>query len=104
MRMGISFVHQKEPCWITDRLLLNCVTLRDLSIGSFGLAERRASASGTKEERHFDITYTLGPDKPAVDKALQQIQSVLSKCVTPPWSTYRKIKPVSEFAFRSPPL
>jgi hypothetical protein len=31
---------------------------------------------GPKEERHFDITYTLLTDKLAVDKALQQVQSI----------------------------
>lgn len=31
---------------------------------------------GSKEERHFDITYTLLADKDAVDKALQQVQSI----------------------------
>ena len=31
---------------------------------------------GPKEQRHFDITYTLLPDKDSVDKALQQVQSI----------------------------
>jgi len=31
---------------------------------------------GPKEERHFDITYTLLVGKVAVDKALQQVQSI----------------------------
>jgi Domain of unknown function (DUF4432) len=31
---------------------------------------------GPKEERHFDMTYTLLADKVAVDKALQQIQTI----------------------------
>lgn len=31
---------------------------------------------GPKEQRHFDITYTLLPDKGAVDQALQQIQKI----------------------------
>ena len=31
---------------------------------------------GAKEERHFDITYTLLSDKVSVDKALQQVQSI----------------------------
>jgi len=31
---------------------------------------------GPKEERQFDITYTLLSDKVSVDKALQQVQSI----------------------------
>jgi hypothetical protein len=31
---------------------------------------------GPKEERHFDVIYTLLPDKVSVDKALQQVQSI----------------------------
>jgi hypothetical protein len=33
---------------------------------------------GAKEERHFDITYTFLGDKPSVDKALQQVRSILN--------------------------
>jgi hypothetical protein len=31
---------------------------------------------GPQEQRHFDITYTLLPDKGAVDQALQQVQAI----------------------------
>jgi hypothetical protein len=50
---------------------------------------------GAKEERQFDITYTLLADKPSVDKALQQVQSIQHDRPTEVrktlWSTYRKI-------------
>jgi hypothetical protein len=50
---------------------------------------------GAKEERHFDITYTLLADKPSVDKALQQVQSIQHDRPTgvrkTPLVAYRKI-------------
>jgi Domain of unknown function (DUF4432) len=36
----------------------------------------RVPTIGPKEQRHFDITYTLQPDKTAVDGALQQVQKI----------------------------
>ena len=43
---------------------------------SYQRALNRVPTIGAKEERHFDITYTLLADKAAVDKALQQVQSI----------------------------
>jgi hypothetical protein len=47
---------------------------------SFNRSYQRAlnlvPAIGPKEERQFDITYTLLSDKVSVDKALQQVQSI----------------------------
>jgi hypothetical protein len=43
---------------------------------SYQRALNRVPTIGAKEERHFDITYTLLADKPSVDKALQQVQSI----------------------------
>ncbi len=43
---------------------------------SYQRALNRVPTIGAKEERHFDITYALLPDKPAVDKALQEVQSI----------------------------
>jgi hypothetical protein len=37
----------------------------------------RVPTIGPKEQRNFDITYTLLADKSAVDKALQQVKSIL---------------------------
>ena len=45
---------------------------------SYQRALNRVPTIGAKEERHFDITYTFLADKPAVDKALQQVQSILN--------------------------
>jgi hypothetical protein len=36
----------------------------------------RVPTIGAKEERHFDITYTLLADKAAVERALKQVQSI----------------------------
>ncbi|HET9373366.1 MAG TPA: DUF4432 family protein, partial [Chthoniobacterales bacterium] len=36
----------------------------------------RVPTIGPKEHRQFDITYSFLPDKAAVDKALQQVQSI----------------------------
>jgi hypothetical protein len=38
----------------------------------------RVPTIGPKEQRNFDITYTLLADKSAVDKALQQVQGILN--------------------------
>jgi hypothetical protein len=43
---------------------------------SYQRALNRVPTIGAKEERHFDIIYTLLADKAAVDKALQQVQSI----------------------------
>jgi hypothetical protein len=43
---------------------------------SYQRALNRVPTIGAKEQRQFDITYTLLPDKAAVDKALQQVQSI----------------------------
>jgi len=43
---------------------------------SYQRALNRVPPIGAKEQRQFDITYTLLPDKAAVDKALQQVQSI----------------------------
>jgi hypothetical protein len=44
---------------------------------SYQRALNRVPTIGAKEQRQFDLTYTLLPDKSAVDKALQQVQSIL---------------------------
>jgi hypothetical protein len=36
----------------------------------------RVPRIGAKEQRHFDITYTLLADKTAVEGALQQVQKI----------------------------
>ena len=38
---------------------------------------KRVPTIGPKEQRDFDITYTLLADKSAVDKALQQVKNIL---------------------------
>jgi hypothetical protein len=45
---------------------------------SYQRALNRVPTIGAKEERHFDITYTFLGDKPSVDKALQQVRSILN--------------------------
>jgi hypothetical protein len=44
---------------------------------SYQRALNRVPTIGAKEQRQFDLTYALLPDKSAVDKALQQVQSIL---------------------------
>jgi hypothetical protein len=44
---------------------------------SYQRALNRVPTIGPKEQRHFDLTFTLLPDQPAVEKALQQVQSIL---------------------------
>jgi hypothetical protein len=44
---------------------------------SYQRALNRVPTIGPKEQRDFDITYTLLADKSAVDKALQQVKSIL---------------------------
>jgi Domain of unknown function (DUF4432) len=44
---------------------------------SYQRALQRVPTIGSKEQRDFDITYTLLADKSAVDKALQQVKSIL---------------------------
>jgi uncharacterized protein DUF4432 len=57
-------------------------------------ALNRVPTIGPKEQRNSDITYTLY-DKSAVDKAPQQVQSILNnrrpKCAKSHWSIFRKI-------------
>jgi Domain of unknown function (DUF4432) len=43
---------------------------------SYQRALNRVPTIGPKEQRHFDITYTLLADKSAVDSALQQVQRI----------------------------
>jgi len=43
---------------------------------SYQRALNRVPTLGAKEQRHFDITYTLLADKTAVDSALQQVQKI----------------------------
>jgi len=43
---------------------------------SYQRALNRVPTIGAKEQRHFDITYTLLADKTAVDSALQQVQKI----------------------------
>ena len=43
---------------------------------SYQRALNRVPTIAAKEKRQFDITYTLLVDKAAVDKALQQVQSI----------------------------
>jgi Domain of unknown function (DUF4432) len=43
---------------------------------SYQRALNRVPTIGAKEQRQFDITFTLLADKAAVDKALQQVQSI----------------------------
>jgi hypothetical protein len=45
---------------------------------SYQRALNRVPTIGPKEQRNFDTTYTLLADKSAVDKALQQVQSILN--------------------------
>jgi hypothetical protein len=44
---------------------------------SYQRALNRVPTIGPKEQRHFDITFTLLPDKAAVDQALEQVQRIL---------------------------
>ena len=44
---------------------------------SYQRALNRVPTIGPKEQRHFDITYTLLADKSDVDNALQKVQSIL---------------------------
>ena len=44
---------------------------------SYQRALNRVPTIGPKEQRHFDLTFTALVDKPAVDQALQQVQSIL---------------------------
>ena len=44
---------------------------------SYQRALDRVPTIGPKEQRDFDIAYTLLADKSAVDKALQQVKSIL---------------------------
>jgi Domain of unknown function (DUF4432) len=45
---------------------------------SYQRALNRVPTIGPKEHRQFDLTFTLLPDKTAVDQALQQVQSILN--------------------------
>jgi Domain of unknown function (DUF4432) len=45
---------------------------------SYQRALNRVPKIGPKEQRHFDITFTLLPDKTAVDQALERVQTILN--------------------------
>ena len=45
---------------------------------SYQRASNRVPTIGAKEQRHFVITYTLLADKATIDKALQQVRSILN--------------------------
>ena len=45
---------------------------------SYQRALNRVPTIGPKEHRQFDLTFTLLPDKTAVDQAVQQVQTILN--------------------------